>query len=83
MKNVKMYLSIALFSAVALGAFANAKNSKTVSTVPGYIKQGLKCVYKNDCSNIPSPVLCTDNVSGAQIFQMTDATHCEVDLWRL
>ncbi|MBX9734539.1 MAG: hypothetical protein K2X37_10805 [Chitinophagaceae bacterium] len=82
MKKAKMFLSVALFSAVAFGAFANASKAKTVSTVPGYIKQGLSCVYKNDCSNVPSMVLCTDN-NGAQIFDRTDATHCAVDLWKL
>lgn len=90
MKNVKIFLSVALFTLAAAGAFATtaSKNavakSSVVTTIPGYIKQGPNCVFKNNCQNVQTPVLCTETqTGGAQIFGMTDATHCAVQLWRL
>ena len=88
MKNLKMVLSVVLFGAAAIGAFAtvaskDAENSKGVATIPGYIKQGPSCVFKNNCSNVPTLVLCTETqTGGAQIFGMEDASHCAVELWR-
>ncbi|WP_284653485.1 DUF6520 family protein [Flavobacterium terrisoli] len=88
MKNLKMVLSVVLFGAAAFGAFAttasnNAAKSKAVATVPGYIKQGPTCVFKNNCSDVQTLVLCTETqTGGAQIFGMTDATHCAIELWR-
>lgn len=82
MKKVKLFLSMALFSAVAFGALASAKKSSAVMTVPGYIKQGINCVVKGSCSNIPNANLCTDT-NGVQLFDKTDATHCAVELWRV
>ena len=73
---------MALFSAVAFGALASAKKSSAVMTVPGYIKQGINCVVKGNCSTIPTTNLCTD-VNGVQLFDKTDATHCAVELWRI
>ena len=89
MKNVKLFLSAALFIAAAAGAFAttaskNAVKSSAVVSVPGYIKQGPNCVFKNNCQNVPTAVLCTETqTGGAQVFGITDATHCAVQLWRL
>ena len=86
MKNGKMLLSVILFTAAVASAFTTtaSKNAKAVATVPGYIKQGPTCVFKNNCSNVQTPVLCTETqTGGAQIFGMTDATHCAVQLWRL
>lgn len=89
MKNVKLFLSVALFTAAAAGAFAttaskNAVKTSAVSSVPGYIKQGPTCVFKNNCNTVNTGILCTETqTGGAQIFGMTDATHCAVQLWRL
>ncbi|WP_162128024.1 MULTISPECIES: DUF6520 family protein [Flavobacterium] len=86
MKNGKMFLSVILFTAAVASAFTTtaSKNAKAVSSVPGYIKQGPTCVFKNNCDNVNTGVLCTETqTGGAQIFGMTDATHCAVQLWRL
>jgi len=90
MKNVKLFLSVALFTAAVGGAFttAAAKNaaakSGAVITMPGYIKQGPTCVFKNNCQTVNTGILCTETqTGGAQIFGQTDATHCAVQLWRL
>lgn len=86
MKNGKMVLSVILFTAAVASAFTTtaSKNAKVVSSVPGYIKQGLTCVFKNNCSVEPNAVLCTETqTGGAQIFGQTDATHCAVQLWRM
>lgn len=86
MKNGKMFLSVILFTAAVASAFTTtaSKNAKVVSSVPGYIKQGPTCVFKNNCDNVNTGVLCTETqTGGAQIFGMTDATHCAVQLWRL
>jgi hypothetical protein len=82
MKKVKLFLSMALFSAVAFGALASAKKSSAVMITPGYIKQGINCVVKGNCSTILTPNLCTD-VNGVQLFDKTDATHCALELWRI
>lgn len=87
MKNVKLFLSAAVFSAAAIGAFAttaskNAAKSANVSIVSGYIKQGPTCVFKN-CETVNTGTLCTETqTGGAQIYGITDATHCAVQLWR-
>lgn len=89
MKNVKLFLSVALFTAAAAGAFAttvskNAVKTSAVSSEPGYIKQGLDCVFKNDCSTEPSLVLCTETqTGGAQIYGMDNNNECTVELFRL
>ncbi|MBP2283061.1 hypothetical protein H4V97_001379 [Flavobacterium sp. CG_23.5] len=90
MKNVKLFLSAALFIVAAAGAFATTASKKAVtksgvlSTFPGYIKQGPNCVLKNNCTDVPNAVLCTETqTGGAQVFGITDATHCAVQLWRL
>lgn len=78
-----MFLSIALFGAAALGAFANAKKTAVVTSVPGYIKQSGVCVFKNNCSVEQTDVLCTaTQTGGAQIYGM-DPSDCTVELWRL
>lgn len=73
---------MALFSAVAFGALASAKKSSAAMTVPGYIKQGINCVAKGNCTTASNANLCTD-VNGVQLFDKTDATHCAVELWRI
>ena len=81
-----MFLSVILFTAAVASAFTTtaSKNAKAVTSVPGYIKQGVNCVFKNNCDTFNTGVLCTETqTGGAQIFGMTDATHCAVQLWRL
>lgn len=83
MKNAKMFLGLALFSAALAGAFTTSASKARVANEPGYIKQGISCVYKNDCSTAPTLVLCTEtNTGGSQIFGM-DPSDCTVDLWRV
>ncbi|UPT70956.1 MAG: hypothetical protein M0D53_00635 [Flavobacterium sp. JAD_PAG50586_2] len=82
MKKVKMIFSVALFSAVAFGAFAFSSKSEAVANVPGYIKHGFTCEEVTRCSNIPSSVLCTD-ITGAQAFDMSGVNQCAADLWKL
>ncbi len=82
MKNVKLLLSVVLFSAVTAVAFSTSSTKEAVSTVPGYIKQGPNCVYKNECSLTSTAVLCTETATGgAQVFGM-DPNDCTIDLWR-
>ena len=82
MKKVKMIFSVALFSAVAFGAFAFSGKSTAVANVPGYVKHGFECVEITRCSSIPSPNLCYD-ASGVQAFEMTGPNQCATDLWKL
>lgn len=88
MKNVKLFLSVVLFSAAAAGAFAttaskNAVKSSAVTLEPGYIQQGPNCVFKNNCSNVATDVLCTETqTGGAQIYGMDSNDDCSVELWR-
>ncbi|MDI9257956.1 DUF6520 family protein [Flavobacterium sedimenticola] len=83
MKNAKLFLSVALFSVAAVGAFATTASKTKAVTVSGYIKQGPNCIYKNECSADPTLVLCTEtNTGGAQVFGM-DPNDCTVDLWRI
>lgn len=89
MKNVKLFLSVVLFSAAAAGAFAttaskNAVKSSAVTLEPGYIKQGPHCTFKNNCSTVETAVLCTETqTGGAQIYGMDSSDDCTVELWRL
>lgn len=82
MKKVKMILSVALFSAVAFGAFAFSSKSAAVANVPGYIKHGFVCEEVTRCSSSPTPTLCTD-ITGAQAYDMSGTNQCAADLWKL
>ncbi|KVV16038.1 DUF6520 family protein [Flavobacterium sp. TAB 87] len=88
MKNVKFFLSVALCTAAAAGAFAttaskDAVKSSAATLEPGYIKQGPQCVFKNNCSVEPTLVLCTETqTGGAQIFGMDSNNDCTVELFR-
>lgn len=84
MKNVKLFLSLALFSAAAAGAFTTSESKAAVTTVPGYIKQGPNCVQKNECSVEPTVTLCTEtNTGGAYVFGMDSSLDCTIELWRI
>lgn len=82
-----MLLSAGIFMLAIVGAFAtNASKNEAgkLASVPGYIKQGVNCVFKNNCQNINTGVLCTETqTGGATIFGLMDATHCAEPLWRL
>jgi len=86
MKNAKAWLTAAVFTAAVAGAFATNASKEAAArsgSVPGYIKQGLTCVFKNNCQDVNNGILCTETqTGGAQVFGMTDATHCAVTLWR-
>lgn len=83
MKNAKLFLSLALFSAAVAGAFTSKTSKASLTNLPGYIKQSGTCVYKNECSTDESTHLCTvTNAGGARIFGM-DPSDCTLDLWRV
>lgn len=84
MKNVKLFLSLALFSVAIAGAFTASKSKAVVTTVPGYIKQGPNCEQKNECSVETTLALCTEtNTGGAYVFGMDSSLDCTVELWRI
>jgi len=83
MKNAKLFLSLALFSVAIAGAFTNKTAKAAVTNFPGYIKQNGICVYKNECSDDPTPTLCTvTNSGGARVYGMV-SSDCTLDLWRV
>ena len=86
MKNSKILLSAGVFMLAVAGAFATnaSKKAAKFASMPGYIKQGVTCVFKNNCQDVNTGVLCTETqTGGATIFGLTDATHCAEPLWRL
>ena len=80
-------MSIGVFMLAIAGAFATiaSKNAEAKSgSVPGYIKTGIHCVFKNNCQPQDNGMLCRETQSGgAQVFGVTATDVCTTQLYRL
>lgn len=85
---MKHLLSVGTLVVAIVGAFgtnALKTDNAKLATRPGYIFQSGTCVFKNNCQDVNTGILCTETqTGGAQLYHMSAPGVCDSEqLWRL